>query len=300
MRKSYERIVFEPESSTPNCYNLWQGFSCDARPGNCDMFFEHLHTNLCRGIEEHYNYLLGWMATCVQHPARAGQVAVVMRGPKGTGKSFFAGHFGHLFGRHYLPVSNPQHLVGNFNSHLRDALVVFADEAFFAGDKKHESVLKSLITERHIHIEAKGYDAELVANYTHLIMASNEDWVVPASGEERRYFVLEVGSDRQQDISYFGAMEQQLLDGGYEAMLHNLLTYDLSGFEVRNAPRTEGLQSQKELSLKPEEAWWLSCLEDGQIGDSHWPSDRITSGAVRDAYTDHVQKFKILRPLAPK
>ena len=37
-------------------------------------------------------------------------------------------------GQHALKISNAKHLVGNFNSHLRDCVFLFADEAFFAGD----------------------------------------------------------------------------------------------------------------------------------------------------------------------
>ena len=37
--------------------------------------------------------------------------------------------------------------MGNFNAHLRDAIVVFADEAFLVDDKEAEGVLKAMITE---------------------------------------------------------------------------------------------------------------------------------------------------------
>jgi hypothetical protein len=33
--------------------------------------------------------------------------------------------------------------------------------------------------------------------------------------------------------------------GGYEAMLHDLLAYDLSHFNVRRVPITDALQEQK-------------------------------------------------------
>ena len=41
---------------------------------------------------------------------------------------------------------------------MRDKLVVYADEAFWAGDKKAEGVLKAMITEDTIQIEMKGKD----------------------------------------------------------------------------------------------------------------------------------------------
>jgi hypothetical protein len=60
-------------------------------------------------------------------------------------------------------------------------VLLFGDEAFYAGDKKHESILKMLITEEMITIEAKGVDAEVSGNCIHLMMASNDrGWCPPA------------------------------------------------------------------------------------------------------------------------
>src|SRR5262249_18800266 len=155
-RRTYDRVVFAPARDVEGAYNLWQGFAFDPRPGDSHRsYLEHLQNNVCQGNISHYEYLIGWMARAVQHPSRQGEVAVVLRGGKGVGKSFAAREFGRLFGRHYLTVSNPSHLVGNFNAHLRDTVFLFADEAFYAGDKKHESILKTLITEASIAIEAK-------------------------------------------------------------------------------------------------------------------------------------------------
>jgi hypothetical protein len=78
-------------------------------------------------------------------------------------------------------------------------VLLFGDEAFYAGDKKHESILKMLITEEMITIEAKGVDAEVSGNCIHLMMASNESWVVPAGMDDRRFFVLDVGDGAKND-----------------------------------------------------------------------------------------------------
>jgi hypothetical protein len=104
----------------------------------------------------------------------------------------FARTFGALFGQHFLHLSDARHLTGNFNAHLRDSCLVFADEAFYAGDKQHEGQLKRLVTEPTLMIEAKYANAVSVRNCLHLIVASNDDWVVPAGTDERRFFVLDV------------------------------------------------------------------------------------------------------------
>ena len=265
-RREFDRVVFAPGLEVPRAYNLWQGFAYEARPGKLhESFLEHLRTNVCSGKETYFQYLVGWMARLIQKPGQQGEVAVVLRGGKGVGKSFVAREFGKLFGRHYLHISNPSHLVGNFNSHLRDVIFLFADEAFYAGDKKHESILKTLITEDTIQIEAKGVDVETSPNFVHLMMASNDAHVVRASGDERRFFVLEVGAERQQQASYFGAIAGDLKAGGYENFLHFLLTYDLSNYNVRQVPRTAALLDQQESTLEGIERLVFEMLRLGEL-----------------------------------
>lgn len=269
LHRHFETICFAPGQEIDGSYNLWKGFGCEARPGDCSLFIAHLRDNICSGNLEHFNYLMGWMARAVQKPDSPGEVAVVMRGRMGTGKGLFAREFGSLFGRHFLQVSDPKHLVGSFNAHLRDCVVLFGDEAFFAGDKKHESVLKTLVTEPLITFEAKGVDAEAGPNFTHIILASNSNWIVPAGPDERRYFVLDVGSNKMQNADYFRAIMDQWNSGGREAFLYQLLTMDLSSFEVRSVPKTEALREQKLLSLDPEEEWWFTKLNEGRLMSSH-------------------------------
>jgi len=290
-RRQYETIVFAPGQDMDDAYNLWRGFTCDSLPGvKHQSFLNHIRDNICSGNLEHYNYLIGWMARAVQHPDGPGEVAVVLRGKRGTGKSFFAKVLGQLFGRHFLQVSDSKHLVGSFNAHLRDTVLLFGDEAFFAGDRKHESVLKTLITEEHLVIEGKGVDAEAAPNFVHLVLASNEDWVVPAGLDERRFFVIEMGDGHKQDHAYFRAIRNDLDAGGLENLLNYLITYDLTPYEVRQVPQTSALQEQKIMSMAPEAQWLFEKLNDGRLlrRDSDW---RVS--VMKDAlYQDYVDDLK--------
>ena len=291
-RRQFDTITFAPERVTnAECYNLWQGFAVQAISGKCELFLDHVLENVCNSNEEHYFFLLGWMARLAQFPASAGEVAIVLRGGRGVGKSFFAKTLGRLFGRHYMQVSNSSHLVGNFNAHLRDLVLLFADEAFYANDKRHESILKTLITEERLVIEAKGVDVEVVPNYIHLIMCSNDLHVIPAGGDERRFFVLEVSTGRQGDKDYFAAIAEQMENGGYEALLHYLRSYDLSNFEVRDVPTTEALREQKLLSLSPDEDWWYQKLLCGQLTmeSAEWPKE-VMNRVLVDDYVEHTRR----------
>lgn len=288
-RRQYETIVFAPGQEVEDAYNLWRGFACDSLPGKGhESFLKHIHMNVCSGNNDHYAYMVGWMARLVQHPDGPGEVALVLRGRRGTGKSFFTKVLGELFGRHFLQVSDSKHLVGSFNAHLRDTVLLFGDEAFFAGDKKHESVLKTLVTEEHLVIEGKGVDAEAAPNYVHLVLASNEDWVVPAGLDERRFFVIEMGETHKQDHAYFKQIREDLDNGGLESLLHFLLTFDLSAFEVRQVPQTSALQEQKIMSMSPETQWMFEKLWEGRLLriDQEWRQDVLKDSLYEDYVGD--------------
>jgi hypothetical protein len=265
MRKSFKAVVFAPGREVAGAYNLWRGFAVDPKPGKCDLFLAHLRDNICRGDAVLFEYLLDWMAAAVQQPDEQGHVAIVLRGRQGTGKGAFAKEFGKLFGRHYVRISNSKHILGNFNAHMEDCVVLFVDEAFWAGDKKSKGVLKSLVTEEDAMIERKGYDAAIRPSHLHIIMASNEKWVVPADYDDRRFLVLDVGNEHKEDTAYFGALRREMDAGGREALLHMLLERDISQFDRRRRPETAALQEQKERSLEPEDEWILDLLDGGVL-----------------------------------
>jgi len=265
-RKTYKEVVFYPgkESLSDSAYNLFQGFSIKPQKGSWVRLKEHIFNIICAGDNEHMTYLLDWMARCVQDPAgdRPG-VAIVMRGGKGCGKGIFANYFGRIFGEAYMPISTSRGFVGRFNWHLAKCLCVFLDEAIWSGDKQHEGQLKALITEPEMMYEPKGVEPIKLKNYMNVIMASNEDWVCPATIDERRFFVLEPLSEKKGDTEYFNAICDERDNGGVEALYYDLLhrKYDMN--RLRNIPLTEGLMRQVEQSLDLVTGFWVFVLERG-------------------------------------
>ena len=270
MRRSFRSIAFLPGDEVgADVYNLWRGFAYEALPGgSCDIFLDHVRQVICSGDLEVYEYLISWMAMAVQHPAQPGHTAIVLRGSQGAGKGTFAKTFSKLFGHHGKQITDAKHLTGNFNAHLRDCIVLFADEAI-AANSKNEGVLKALVTEESMLIEAKGVDSIVERNYLHVIMASNAKWVVPVGLDDRRFVMLDVSDEHVMDANYWGALNAQLRNGGYEALLHHLLTRDLSSFDPRTRPQTDALQDQKQRSFGPLASWWYGVLQEGAVGDTH-------------------------------
>ncbi|GAA0788541.1 DUF5906 domain-containing protein [Marinobacterium sediminicola] len=267
-RKFINGVTFDPgqKGHRDGHYNLYRGWGCQPTEGDCSLFLDHLRDVICSGNDAYYTYLLDWLADMFQNTARLPGVAIVMKGARGAGKSFTANTIGSLWARaHYKHISNPDHLVGRFNSHLQDCLLCFADEALFAADARVEQQLKVAITEPQRMIEAKGKDAIMVNNYTRVMMATNSEWSVPAGADERRYFVLQVSDEMAQKHDYFRAIAEQLDTGGREALLHFLLNREIRS-NIRQSPKTEALLEQKLYSLPSVSAWWYDCLLRGAIG----------------------------------
>lgn len=300
LRRQYDTIVFAPGKEIPNAYNLWRGFAVEPKKGDQHkLFMEHIHANICNGDDAIFKYVMGWMARTVQIPNSPGATSIVMRGRQGVGKGAFAKGFGSLFGRHFVHVSNSKHLAGHFNGHLRDAVVVFADEAFYAGDKQNESVLKALVTEEMMIVEKKGYDSEMAPNYIHLIMASNYDWVIPANEAERRFMVIDVSDREIQKSEYFRPLHDSFYNqGGRENLLHYLLSYDLSEYDVTQMPKTAALQDQKIESMSSERKWLFSKLMDGAWCSSH--EDWQTEMGREWLFDNYIEFAKTLGDRHPK
>jgi Family of unknown function (DUF5906) len=163
-------------------------------------------------------------------------------------------------------LSSTSLLTGRFSGHFESCAFVFADEALWAGDKAAEQQLKRMITEPTLTIEGKGRDAFMAPNYLKIVMASNEQWVAPVGPDERRFAVFNVSPERVRDEAYFGALYAQLENGGYAAMLYDLLGTNLGDWHPRyNIPDTEALREQALRSLSPETKWLLTLLEEGKL-----------------------------------
>jgi len=293
-RRQFFGVVCEPGSGpvVDGKLNLWTGWGVTPKRGDWSLMQKHLGEVLAAGNEELDAYIMKWLAWAVQHPDQQPESALVFIGKRGSGRGTLGNAMCRIFGNHALHISSPHHLVGRFNAHLRQVCFLFADEAYAVADKSAESRFKGLITEATIPIEGKGKDVVTAPNHLHVMLASNDDYVVPAGEIERRFEVSEVANDHAQDPAWFGPLYKQMEQGGgLEAMLFDLLNYNLnSKWHPRQIVRTAALAAQQAESLSPFDAWWEDLLQGGYLpaGDR---AGRAISGeyyarVVTGFYTD--------------
>jgi Family of unknown function (DUF5906)/RepB DNA-primase from phage plasmid len=266
-RRQYAGVTFNPGGNEviDGRVNLWRGWGIEPKAGDWSLMRTHIFEVLASGNPEFDCYIMNWLAWSVQHPDQRAEVAIVFRGLRGTGKGTVGDAMRQVFGDHARHISSAEHLAGRFNSHMRNCCFLFADEAYGPKDKSAEGTLKRLITEPTLFIEAKGRDPVTVPNRLHVMMASNEDWVIPAGTHERRFAVFEVSDKYMQQASWFSPLYRQLSNGGYAAMLYDLLHRELGDWHPRRIPKNAALGKQQLHSLTPLEAWWLELLQTGVL-----------------------------------
>jgi len=287
-RRSYTSVIFEPNNPSKTAYNLWRGFSVEADPtGDWSLLQDHIEQNLAKGDLSLAHWILGWFAHIIQYPDHKVGTSLAFRGRQGTGKTIIGKAMGQLYRPHYVLVEDSRYVLGNFNSHMASTLLLHADEAFFAGDPRHVGRLRGMVTSDTHRIEMKGKDSFEVNNYMRLLVTSNNDFIMPAAFEERRFAVLDAGEGRIQDKPYFKALWKQLQNGGFGGLLHYLQTFDLSSVDIGVIPSTAALQEQKLYSLDGVMRFWFERLWQGQalphLDKDMWP-DFVAIEDLYDAY----------------
>ncbi|MGX9418721.1 primase-helicase family protein [Vibrio sp. WJH972] len=281
-RNSYHGVVFDPSDKADTRFlNMWSGFEVEPISGSdkLDRIMWHLLHVVCNGNNEHFYYLLAWMAHIIQKPEKKSGICVVLKSEaRGTGKSTVSVLMEKLLGQYAMRIQDSKHLLGSFNSHLANKLFVNIEEAFWSGSNKDAGKFRTLITDSTITIEAKGKDAIEVDSYHRFLMCTNNDWAVPAHQQERRFFVLEVSECKKQDRDYFQALHRDINAPEIIGQLFNFLKqYDTSPFNLNKAPMTEALQAQIMESLPSEAEWLQKVLDDGCILDGNLNYDLESS-----------------------
>lgn len=267
--RKYKRLQFLPptrdgeQSLAVGEYNTWHGLALKARPGDWKFNRAHIRDVICAGNDEHEQWLHNWIAGLLQAPGEHGWVAPVLKGGQGTGKGFFAhNQLGGMFrDRNYCHLTVPEHLTSDFNSHLEDKVLVFADEAVW-GQAKVANRLKGLITETDIMINRKHVPQENQKSCLHIIIASNHERPIPVERDDRRLFVLQVSEAFKQQNDHFEMLRWELDHaGGRAAMLDYFSRLEVNWSMLKTPPESAAKREMKAASLDPETEWWQEVLD---------------------------------------
>lgn len=224
-RREGEMVMEYPGQEREGDINLYQGFAIKPVPCSeeeIQFFLDHTLEVICSGNKEHYEYLLDMMAYKLQNPLSLLGISLVLAGKEGTGKSSFGEIFRLIIGpAHATKVSTRDALLGTYSGGMADKIFVCGEEAVFSAHKGEAERLKALITESPLDWNNKFVKQWSQKNCLFLMFTANENWVIPAGFDSRRFFVLKVSECRMGDSAYWKEQYIPLLYKDYNDRPNN-------------------------------------------------------------------------------
>lgn len=272
-------------------------------------FIEHICDNVANGNMKASTQFIAWLADIIQRPERSPMIAVVLRSDeKGTGKSLVGDVVAELVGKnHYFKTNEPQQIIGKFNAHLANALMVVGEEMTWGGSIDVNARIKDIVTSSNISIELKGVDPVMMRKFFRLMLITNSSWAVTASKDERRFLIFDVAGHQKQNDEYFAPLfsaTAMLCPKMLKAVFDFLVNVDYSAIDLSKGEQTDAIKEQKLQSMTPLEQWWSHCLDAGEMtifskseGYSSYSQSlitgiRVSKTFVHDAYLSWLDRFK--------
>jgi len=275
-KRKYQKIVFDPrfaghiDFKGDEYYNLYTGFEFDnILPkqdwSGVDTFLSHLKY-MCSDDEASFNYLLNYICHLFQKPADRPDVAIVLNGAKGTGKDMIISFIQNILGIKYVSRVQSLHSVfGDFNSCLKNKMLLQINEMDGQNGYKYEQALKDLITAESNTINEKMARPFTIENYIRVFICSNSDNPIKLTTDNRRYFAIETPK-KKKDISYYKGLTQMLND---EHVLNSVYSFcmkqDIDKFEPRTFPITNKMKSLMQHSIDPIYYFIQDCIDKDEI-----------------------------------
>jgi len=306
--RRFEHMTFDPRPGAKmpkGVYNRFQGFGFtpdEIKPHDYPTIAFHIRRVLANDDAEMEKFILDFMGSMLQRPHEPAGLALVLKGGFGTGKSSLGMMLRRMIGRQccYQLVS-PSQLVGKFNAHLGDVICAIAEEALFAGDRAGGNVLKSLITDNVVSIERKGRDAYQQRNCLHLVMMSNEDWVLQLAAGDRRFVVSQTWDGLVGDRAHFDALYDEINGPALAGFFHDLQRRELPErliIPTESPAVTHYRNEQQVRSLNPFMGWLFGRIEDDAI-----LRNPVTPFGARvkkdDVYADYLREMMDTRVSYP-
>lgn len=228
-------------------FNTWRGLEAYGKAGDITPWWNHLC--LLVPDETERNHLINWMAFTLQQPHVKINHCIVMGGSPGIGKDTLFWPLSQALGRHAKQVGADA-LLRDFNDFFTEAKLVTIQEVDLGSRREARVVanrMKPYIASPPdtLHINPKGTKAFHIQNVVHEILYSNEHHPVLIDDGDRRYFVLtsdlrvtnRAGYQKQEWRDYFAGLWYWMdTQKGWEAVVHWLLSWDVTQFNPKAAP----------------------------------------------------------------
>ena len=255
--QTYNRIGYyvDVAECPARVFNTFAGFSGAKLPTDnspIDPILYHLRHVIANDCTDVYEFIMDWLASCIQCPRKLQGICLVIIGQHGSGKDILFNWFGSkVIGMDaYFKTARPHiDMFGTFNSSRVNRVLYHIEE----GNKQSfndecREQFKNFITDEFASIQMKGVNTTTNSvNYNHFVVTTNNSVPFDIHRDERRFFAVRVNPAHVRDNAYFARLDKECLSipGCIRAFYDVLMARDLTKRDWKNPPTTEALTEWK-------------------------------------------------------
>jgi hypothetical protein len=321
--KQYDNMDYIPYNGTPEhnpkTYNLFKGYPeiihHEFAREKKDIILAPwmaLGLSLCGGIQEHFDYMVKFLAHMIQFPNEKVPIAFIVKGPQGTGKNVFLNVMSSILGKSNVTSSaNPQDFFGTHAEGFANKILINMNECEGKSTFDFEGLIKSFITEEELYINPKFVRPTKIRNIARLIIFTNKDNPIPidVKSGDRRYVVYQTTTEYLQvkyGRAFWTALVAHFAKPQFIACLYDYLsTLDISKTDWRTErPITDAYKQMCKLYTPIEALFFEDILatfkvlatEDPEI----WNSEQsILNKDLYTRYTEYSKRMGFTKDFQP-
>lgn len=255
--------------------NTYIPASIEMREGDPSPWLNHLKFMIPDDGDR--KIILDYMAHCIKFPGFKIPWSPMIQSAQGAGKSSFTLIMQAALGSMYVYNPNAQELVSSgstFNAWMRNKLMIMVDEIKVDERRELVEVLKPMISEKQVEIQAKGQDQDMEDNLSNWFFFSNHKDAIPIDQNDRRYAIFYSALSNAADIAahgldkkYFDDLFNWLNNGGSAIMTYYFKNYPINMGDIDQRCPIPTTQAEAiKLSRSPMEVVVDDCIADGVAG----------------------------------
>jgi hypothetical protein len=264
--RTFDKLDFlphHPEKPFENTkiYNLFDGFKVKKTEQEGDLANILQHIKNIVGTDkqdECYDYILNWLACCIQNPAKL-LTALVFVSVEGTGKSLFFKWFGEeiLGAKYFKQTSDSNCFFERFANGLKNKILVNWEEAEGKVGFGNSEKLKDLITNNTFSYEQKGKDTIDISNSAKWIINSNNDVPIKVGLTDRRFVLFRCDDKQKGNQKYFDKLMEDMKNPNICSSFYKLLlNRDISKWNhEQDRPITDVYKETQSYNISSFDEW---------------------------------------------
>jgi hypothetical protein len=293
LRREVHKLTYQPGaerfiSTLPPLYNTWQGWGVVPTAGDHTPFLQLLDHIFTGAEPEAREWFLRWCAYPLKYPGSKMFSSVVLHGIRhGTGKSFIGYTLGKIYGENFTEI-NQADLHSGFNEWAESRQFVMGDDISGSNKRQDADLLKKLITQQKIRINAKYVPSYTIPDCINYFFTANHPDSFFLEDDDRRFFIHEVQVGPLEQ-AFYKEYELWLDTEGAGAVFDYLLKLDLGDFDPSAPAFRTSAKDRMIANVQSDLATWVRSLMSNadyilRVGEIPITKDLFTSKELLSIY----------------